>query len=219
MGIWSQCIYVDKPDLQFDVLKIPDDVIYRLHRHGFFEKFLSNEEKNRTENCTYLMTLKEFSNECYETAKIYGYLDRELKLTWYNFINNIGEQNPSCNSFEIHFYCSDENIPYCFSYSKQTDENSNTYKNVKMKLFPYNHVYYTNVLYWDLNNNKYKDGVVISEDNLSDLDFTDKNNQYITHQFDICKYIKLYKQIESNVKNTTYLHPHLTKPIYINDLY
>lgn len=53
---------------------------------------------------------------CYETAKLWGYLDREEVKAWHLLMQSLAEQNPTVERFEAHFYCTDTQFPYYFSY-------------------------------------------------------------------------------------------------------
>lgn len=196
MGIWSQCIYVDKPDLKFDIKLIPDNIVKRLNYHGFFTNYLDNKSPDKSS----IISLKEFSEECRDTAKIYGYLDDKLRSIWSEFILNVASQNSDCDYFEIHFYCSDENIPYYFYYNK-----NDKYDEVNLRIYKPNNVLYTNIIYNKSTCSDIEEIEIDSVDKLNKIKVLDDNN-YLTFQFDIDRYIKFYKYNDFSLRETMTKH-------------
>jgi len=191
MGVMSRCIYVDKPDLQFDVNKLDRNVIDILSTKGFFDDYL----KNNKNNIPYIMTLNDFKNNCYTSAKIYGYTyeNHELCNGFYSFMLEVANQNPTCKSFEIHFYCEDEYTPYSICYSNG---------DVLFKTYPYQHILYFDIVQY-INNSfccKKKIKNINNSNELININFNfnceeNCDDNFIDFNFNIKKYIKFHTLI------------------------
>ena len=139
MGVWSQCIYVYPNESMVDLSKIDKKVLQNLSHSGFFNKYLD-------ENQSSIMSLDEIKSECYDTAKIYGYLDETELSSWDSLLCALAEQIPG-SDIEFHFYCSDDRFPYFFQYCH---ENKTTYYYTGQS----NHIAYYDIVYTNDDQNK-----------------------------------------------------------------
>jgi hypothetical protein len=145
MGIWSECIYVYPGDEIVDLSKINKKALEQLSHSGFFNKYLDCSNPTEDKNLS-KVSLEEIKSECYDTAKIYGYLDENELNGWNEFLIGLSKQIPNKN-IEFHFYCSDEKLPYYFQYNHE-DQIVYLYKGQR------NHICYFDANYeYDENNN------------------------------------------------------------------
>lgn len=110
MGIWSVPLFTSHPELKVDLGWIrPKNKCGELA--GCLFKF-SNEDFETGR----VVKLGEFMSAICDTAKIYGYLDIRALENWQDFMNRVAEFNPRTESFQLHFFCTDEQIPFYFEY-------------------------------------------------------------------------------------------------------
>lgn len=103
MGCWSRPVCVKPNGLKLDYSKVNASVREHLSHCGY-------EEDSQT------TTAEELHSQCVDTAKIYGYLEQEELEAWSALLAEVSRQN-SNTEVEFHFYCSDNQFPFYFSYS------------------------------------------------------------------------------------------------------
>jgi len=106
MGVWSYPICATPAKLKFKRSLISTDIIKFLQNHSYF----GSEDKDEYE-------LNDFQMECYENAKIYGYLTNDYLQNWKSFFKQIADQHEWKIKFELHFFCKDDNMPYMFKWN------------------------------------------------------------------------------------------------------
>lgn len=111
MGVWSYPICALPANLKFKKSLIEPEIVKAIKWHSYF----NDENKDEYE-------LNDFQMECYENAKIYGYLTNDFLQTWKEFFEQIANQQKEEIEFELHFFCKDDNIPYIFKWNKNQME-------------------------------------------------------------------------------------------------
>ena len=89
MGCWSQPICVNPSNLKINCSVIPDKIIGQLAHCGYFE------DKSET-------SMDKLHKQCYDTAKIWGYLNNNETTGWKDLCFIICKQN-NINFIQLHF--------------------------------------------------------------------------------------------------------------------
>ena len=103
MGVWSYPLFTSPANLRFKKSLISSDSVKDMENYSYF----SNKHQNE-------YTLNEFQMECYDNAKIYGYITNDFAHRFTKFFEQISKQQEDdcCKEFELHFFCIDDNFPY-----------------------------------------------------------------------------------------------------------
>lgn len=112
MGIWTVPLFTSHPELNVNLGWIrPENKCGELVNCLF--NFINEDfETGR------VVKLGEFMSAICNTAKIYGYLDIRTLEMWSDFMTRVVEFNPGTESFQLHFFCTDDQIPFYFEYCR-----------------------------------------------------------------------------------------------------
>lgn len=128
MGTWSVPLFATvtpgKPeDYRIDLTKMSDDV----RRSWTYSSFFNHDDSSKTS-----YTLTEFMNTNCDTHKIMDYMGNEQINKWLRLFEHIFSENPEIVTLQFHFFCSDSQEPFYFSYTRD-DFNSSNKLNILQK--------------------------------------------------------------------------------------
>lgn len=114
MGIWSCPIGASPAKFVVDVDKIKERMVpkhwEKLTNHGTFVGDRDGKLKGH-------VTWEKCIMVTFDTAKIYGYLDRDEYDAWTNLFTVLTELYPEqTKPWKAHFWCSDEGLPFSITY-------------------------------------------------------------------------------------------------------
>lgn len=110
MGVWSSPLFTTHPDLKVDLGWFRPQ-----NKCGILVNCLTKFTNEDFETGR-VVKLAEFMSAICDTAKIYGYLDTQNLEKWQDFMTRVADFNPGTKSFELHFFCEDDQTPFCFTY-------------------------------------------------------------------------------------------------------
>jgi hypothetical protein len=112
MGFDSECLQIFPAGLTIDVSKIGNDVLSKVSNpSAYFELFQQRLDNGQKKFVVASADLQEFWGS---TLKLLGYLEKDVTFEWRTALLEIGRQNPKAKIVTFHFFCVDNDTPYCF---------------------------------------------------------------------------------------------------------